>query len=89
MEDRPTAKPPHEYFLYSGNDEALIRQGKWKYHHGKLYDLSVDISEKNNVADKFPKVAKRLQLLAKEKVGEIKSQMRPPGRYVSIADNPG
>jgi len=82
MENRPGAKSPHEYFLYSGNDGSLVRRGKWKYHHGKLYDLSVDISEENDVAGRYPDVKKKLELLAKEKVKEIKRQMRPPGKHL-------
>ncbi len=79
MKNHHVAKSPHDYFLYSGNNEALIRQDKWKYFEGKLYDLSTDLSEKHDVAGEYPEVAKKLAELAKEKVIEIKKQMRPTG----------
>ena len=50
-----------------------IRRGKWKLHIGKsigwnsenefplsLYNLETDISESDNVADKYPEVVKEL-----------------------------
>lgn len=82
IENRPGARSPHDYFLYSGNNEALIRQDKWKYYEDKLYDLSTDISEKHDVAGEHPEVAQKLAALAKEKVTEIKEQMRPAGELL-------
>ena len=60
------------------------------YARGKtgieLYNLENDISEKNDVADKYPEVVKRLQALgekAREELGDgkrIGKGVRPPGR---------
>ncbi|MCK4432134.1 MAG: hypothetical protein KAW19_12640 [Candidatus Aminicenantes bacterium] len=52
----------------------------------ELYDLENDISEKCNVASKYPEVVKRLQALgekAREELGDgelVGKGVRPPGR---------
>lgn len=66
---------PFYYYARNGNVEA-IRLGKWKLHIEKskgwnedingaflvsLYNLEVDISEKENVANEFPEIVKKLK----------------------------
>jgi arylsulfatase A-like enzyme len=61
-----TKEPLHEaLFWYDGTDQWAVREGKWKllFHKGslELYDLQVDIGEKNNLKEQHPEVVKRLQ----------------------------
>jgi arylsulfatase A-like enzyme len=56
---------------YSGGFQQAARWGQWKAHRKadgtiELYDLSADIAEKQNVADRHPDVAKRLAAFMKE-----------------------
>jgi len=67
------AASPHEFFFYN---QTAVRQGDWKYHakeHFKvketarehkgptLYNLKDDIGESNNVIDRYPEIAERLE----------------------------
>lgn len=84
------AKSPHET-LYYENDG--IRQGKWKLivymkrqqkgtppkHFTELYKLDVDISEKNNIAEKYPKIVNKLKKLLDAHVQEITANQRKAG----------
>ncbi len=92
LEGKPGAKSPHEAFFYRGK---AVRAGKWKLIQGggkrpkkgekptgpnaQLYDLSTDISEKNNVAAENPEVVERLMALLKKHNEEIKANGRPVG----------
>ena len=57
-----------------------IRDGKWKLHLGRrdpgieLYDLSIDPSESNNVAEQQPEVVARLSQQLKQWVRELPVQ---------------
>lgn len=43
-------------------DQTAFRRGNWKLRNfNELYDLSIDIGEKNNIADTHPKKLKELQ----------------------------
>jgi arylsulfatase A-like enzyme len=70
------ARTPHDaLFYYYGDRLYAVRSGRWKLMlptkdriTGEeiplgLYDLKADISEKNNLADRYPKVVERLQAL--------------------------
>jgi len=46
----------------------------------QLYDLSADIGEKTNLADKHPDVVKKLTALLKSFDAELKANIRPPGQ---------
>jgi arylsulfatase A-like enzyme len=56
---------PH-YGNQGGDPSSIIRRGKWKLIHyyetgeDELYDISADISEKNNVAAQHPDIVKDL-----------------------------
>lgn len=58
--------------LPNGGFRQAIRKGNWKgVRYGtssntELYDLSLDISEKNNLADKYPEVVEDINRLFKE-----------------------
>jgi len=57
--------PLHEYLFWDGNDDRLaVRNGKWKLVKMRgayeLYDLSNDLGETTNLADKHPEITSRL-----------------------------
>jgi arylsulfatase A-like enzyme len=59
-------EPLHEaLFWYDGADQWAVRAGKWKLLSYKgsleLYDLSTDISEKNDISIENPQIVERLQ----------------------------
>jgi arylsulfatase A len=88
MEGRPGAVSPHEaYFYYRGNNLEAVRSGKWKLRSVKkkteLYDLESDISEKKNLAEKYPEIVKRLAGMMEEFDRELKANSRPAGKSVS------
>ncbi len=55
-----------------------------KYEQGKidlaLYNMEEDISEKNNLADEYPKIAKKLSEMGKQFNESLKKNKRPPAR---------
>ncbi|MEO5983956.1 MAG: sulfatase-like hydrolase/transferase, partial [Ferruginibacter sp.] len=60
------------YWRY--NKQFAIRSGKWKLVNGvELYDLEKDISEKVNLASKFPEVTKTLN----QKFEDIDFKLKP------------
>ncbi|MBA3674925.1 MAG: sulfatase-like hydrolase/transferase [Chitinophagaceae bacterium] len=66
--------PRDLYWRY--NKQFAIRSGKWKLVNGiELYDLEKDISEKINLASKYPGVVKTLQ----QKFEAIDSKVNPVG----------
>ncbi|HEV8080338.1 MAG TPA: sulfatase-like hydrolase/transferase [Chitinophagaceae bacterium] len=66
--------PRDLYWRY--NKQFAIRSGKWKLVNGiELYDLEKDISEKINLASKYPAVVKTLQ----QKFKAIDSKVNPVG----------
>lgn len=82
---KPRAKSPHKaYFYYRGNNLEAVRNGRWKLRRSKknteLYDLQADISEKNNLSDKYPDIVERLTTMMKEFDSELKANVRPPGK---------
>ena len=87
--------PYEAFFYYSrlGEIEA-VRKGKWKLHIAKermgkkerktqkfpaLYDLSKDIGERNNLADKHPGLVKKLTKLIKDFDADLTKNARPVG----------
>lgn len=81
----PGAKSPHEaFFYYRGNNLEAVRTGRWKLRRSKknieLYDLEADISEKNNLKDKYPEIVKRLASMMEEFDKELKANARPAGK---------
>ncbi len=67
-------------------DYGSVRTNRWKQHYSEsknrveLYDLKADISEKNNLADKYPEIVKRLTSMMEEFDRELKANVRPAGK---------
>lgn len=60
------ATPPHDHLFWRVQNRFAARDSQWKtirFEDGRveLYDLTNDISESNNVADKHPEIVQRLQ----------------------------
>ncbi len=78
-QSHPSQRPPYFY-----RTEA-VRLGKWKGVWQKkedrflLYDLDVDVAEKNNVADQYPKVVAKLRSLLAEHEQELTRNSRTRG----------
>lgn len=76
------AKPPRDTFLYfRGLTLDAVRSGPWKLHLAKreLYNLSDDIGEAANVADKHPDVVQRLTALADAMKSDLGREGMGPG----------
>jgi len=56
---------PHEALCWRNGENAGARKGNWKLFKGGerywLYDLSKDIGERQNVADKSPAIVAQLE----------------------------
>ena len=59
----------HEMLYWEFGSQTAVRYGKWKAvqsnkfkedNHWELFDLEKDISEKNNLADSRPELAKQM-----------------------------
>ncbi len=68
----------NEVLIQDNDGNIAIREGKWKFipiknsdpaSHEELYDLSKDISEKQNVADRNPKLVREFN----DRIMELKS----------------
>lgn len=51
---------------YSGFHGSALRQDNWKYINGQLYDLSSDLSEKNNLSMSQPERVQKMAARLKE-----------------------
>jgi len=62
----------HEYLYWEFRGQTAVRMGDWKaIQPGKnkpfeLYDLSKDISEQNNIADKSPDILSKMKAYAQQ-----------------------
>jgi arylsulfatase A-like enzyme len=59
---------PHQRLFWKKDARAVVRDGDWKLirypdRPAELYDLSLDVSEKNNLADVHPELVKKLYKL--------------------------
>ncbi len=86
---------PHDcFYYYTGTTLAAVRRGRWKLHLARngqpveeLYDLSVDVSEHNDVATSFSEVVANLQTeadrarseLGDSRLGIVGGGVRQPG----------
>lgn len=76
------AKSPHQAYFYHGGN--AVRSGNWKLHieDGKptqLYDLDLDIGEKENVIQAHPEVVHRLTKLVAKFNRDLSQNSRPAG----------
>jgi arylsulfatase A-like enzyme len=68
-----SSSPRQEFYYYLKHDLLAVRSGKWKLHLGRegkplreLYDLEADLAESRDLADQYPEVVSRLELLAEK-----------------------
>jgi uncharacterized sulfatase len=70
---------PHEVLYWRWFGQAAIREGKWKYLLGEdrryLFDMEADIEEKQNLVEKHPEIASRLEA----RLAKWSEQLDPPG----------
>ncbi len=80
----------HEYLFWQSGARA-VRMGKWKGigqpDKVKLYDLSKDISEKNDLAAQYPDIARKLGQFMADAWVEPRSQ-KDDGKYTGKAPKP-
>ncbi len=78
---REGARSPHEHFFYHQADKLrAVRAGRWKcFRSSQLYDLSVDLGEKKDVAGLHPGVVGRLQEVMNAFDLEISANQRKVG----------
>jgi len=73
-----------DYLYWEHGGTRAVRSGKWKGLLKKdtlqLFDLSVDMAEKNDLADKHPDIAARLKKYTEEAHAEPRSQ-KDDGKY--------
>jgi len=69
---------PHEVLCWRNGENAGVRKGNWKLFKGGerywLYDLSKDIGERQNVADKYPAIVAQL----KRELADWEARMKQP-----------
>ncbi|MGJ8644418.1 MAG: sulfatase family protein [Luteolibacter sp.] len=81
LEAKADAKSPYKAFFYTHGGMA-VRSGKWKLIKGKrggLFDLSIDVGEKNNLSKSHPEVVQRLESLIEGFNTSLKTASRPAG----------
>ncbi len=78
------ARSPHDaYYYYRGNRLEAIREGRWKLRRVKraeLYDLKTDISERFNLAEKYPQIVRHMTDMMNEFDNSLKANSRPAGK---------
>ncbi|MBI1760734.1 MAG: sulfatase-like hydrolase/transferase [Acidobacteria bacterium] len=69
---------PHDVLCWRNGDNAAVRKGNWKLFKGGdhfwLYDLSKDVGEQQNVAEKYPAVVTAL----KQELAAWNARMKQP-----------
>ena len=93
LHNTTTQKSPREEFLHYSSRGALegIRQGNWKLLvksknqkvETLLFDLSTDLGEKTNLAEKHPDKVKSLTARMQELDAEIEAHKRAPWKKTS------
>jgi len=73
----------HEYLFWSSKEHA-VRMGKWKGigkpGNIRLYDLSIDIGEKHNLAAKYPEIVAKISRIMEEAYVEAPKR-KDDGKY--------
>lgn len=73
-----TKRSPHEVLCWRNGPNAAVRKGNWKLFKGGdhywLFDLSKDIAEQRNLADKYPGLVEQL----KKELAKWEAQMKQP-----------
>lgn len=69
---------PHDVLCWRNGENGGVRKGNWKLFKGGdhywLYDLSKDIGEQQNLADKYPAIVEQL----KKELADWEARMKPP-----------
>ncbi|MCG3160699.1 MAG: Arylsulfatase [Acidobacteria bacterium] len=69
---------PHDVLCWRNGENGGVRKGNWKLlkggDHYWLYDLSKDIGEEQNLADKYPAIVEQL----KKELADWETRMKPP-----------
>lgn len=68
-----TGQGRDEWVVHSGGDQCALRQGDWKWVEGQLFDLSVDLAEQIDLAEKFPERARQMDA----RLNELKAKLIP------------
>jgi len=72
---------PHEVLFWRNGDNGAVRKGNWKLFKGGqrywLYDLSKDIGEQKNMADRYPEIVEQLKREFVKWEGQLKQPMWP------------
>lgn len=86
---------PHEVLFWRTGPYQVVRQGDWKLQIGEipakewLFDLSVDPTERNNLAEQRPEVVARLRALLEAHNAEQAPSMWPQtGASPVMVDHP-
>ena len=77
----------HEYLFWEHRGSMAARMGNWKAvlalkkktkeRQLELYDLSKDIGEKNNLAEKYPKIAAKMKAIIEQAYTQPRPQTEP------------
>jgi len=71
-------KTPHDVLCWRNGENAGVRKGNWKLFKGGdhywLFDLSKDIGEQQNIADKQPQIVQEL----KQELQKWEAQLKQP-----------
>jgi arylsulfatase A-like enzyme len=71
-------KGREEWVVHASGERCALRQGKWKWVEGQLFDLVADLQEQHNLADKFPELARKMD----GRLNEIKATLIPAERDI-------
>jgi arylsulfatase A-like enzyme len=69
-----TTQGREEWVVQSQGPLVALRQGDWKWVEGQLFDLSVDLAEKNDLTGEFPERARQMAV----RLEELKDELFPP-----------
>jgi len=88
--DKSNADRPHEELFWRSGPNWAVRSGHWKLINAGgqdwLYDLSVDIGEKTNVATDHPEVVKKIKSSYDQWNSEMIDPLWPPIGVKSMPD---
>ncbi len=84
-------RAPHEALFWRGGQARVVRKGSWKLiefgeGYSRLYDLSKDLGERDDVAARRPEVVRELRAAWQKWSSEMKPAAWPP-RYRKLSVN--
>jgi len=81
-------REPHDLLYWRSGTNLAVRQGKWKLvklgrgNHVLLYDVSVDIAEKNDLSAQFPGKVKEMSALLSAWNSQLAEPLWPPRQVI-------